>query len=155
MRRHRRAFTLIELMSVVVIVAILAGVAMPKFFDYRLAAREAACKGYLGSVRVGIANFYAHEVVVVGTPGYPTLAALTAAGSVMTEIMPDNPFDHSGSAVTDPNGVEQVSKANADARNVVNGGTNGWAYFPGTGGDEAIFYANTDSNDGTIDEHDF
>jgi hypothetical protein len=57
--------------------------------------------------------------------------------------------------VTNPAGVEQVSKANAAARTVVSGGTNGWAYFSGTGGESAIFYANTDSDDGTVDEHDF
>ena len=57
MSGSRAGFTLIELMAVVLILAILAGVALPKFFDYQTQAREAGCKGTLGGVRAGIANF--------------------------------------------------------------------------------------------------
>jgi prepilin-type N-terminal cleavage/methylation domain-containing protein len=146
----RAGFTLIELMAVVLILAILAGVALPKFFDYQVTAREAACKGSLGGIRAGIANFYANEAVTNGTAAYPTLAELTTIGSVMQESLPDNPYG--GTAA---NGVEPVSKANGDARDIVGGSANGWAYFSGTGGDAAIFYANTDSNPGTVDEFDF
>ena len=154
---HQRAFTLIELMAVVMILAILAGVALPKFFDYQTKSRESACKGALGGIRSGIANFYANEAVINGTGKYPTLAQLIAANSVMQETLPDNPYDHSTGPVTDPNGVEDItSKATADARTVINGGTNGWAYFEATlSGEVSIFYANTDFNDGTLDEHDF
>ena len=59
----RKGFTLIELMAVVLILAILAGVALPKFFNYQSQAREASCKGTLGGVRAGIANFYANEAL--------------------------------------------------------------------------------------------
>ncbi len=59
----RTGFTLIELMAVVLILAILAGVALPRFFDYQARAREAACKGTLGGVRAGIANWYANEAI--------------------------------------------------------------------------------------------
>jgi prepilin-type N-terminal cleavage/methylation domain-containing protein len=155
MPSNHRAFTLIELMAVVLILAILAGVALPKFFDYQTTARESACKGVLGGVRAGISSFYANEAVINGSAAYPTLAELTTTGSVMTEVIPDNPYDHGGTAVTNPNGVQQVSKADAAARNRDTPGTNGWAYFSGTGGDSAVFYANTDSDDGTVDEHDF
>ena len=150
MPSDRRAFTLIELMAVVLILAILAGVALPKFFDYQVTARAAACKGALGGVRAGIASFYANEAVISGAAAYPTLAELTTAGSVMTEIFPDNPYGG-----TDPNGVEAASKAEADLRTILSASANGWAYFAGTGGDSATFYANTDFDDGTVDEHDF
>ena len=146
----RAGFTLIELMAVVLILAILAGVALPKFFDYQVTAREAACKGTLGGVRAGIANFYANQAVTTGTAAYPTLAELTTIGSVMQEVLPDNPYGG-----TTANGVEVASKAEAVARTIVNSPDNGWAYFAGTGGDAAIFYANTDSDPGTVDENDF
>ena len=158
MGSHQRAFTLIELMAVVMILAILAGVALPKFFDYQTKSRESACKGALGGIRSGISNFYANEAVINGTGKYPTLAQLIAANSVMQEILPENPYDHSTGAVTFPNGVEDVTLANATAspRDIVNGGTNGWAYFEATlAGEVSIFYANTDFNDGTLDEHEF
>ena len=57
----RRGFTLIELIAVVVL-AILAGVALPKYFDYAAQAKVSACKGALGGVRSAIANFYANVV---------------------------------------------------------------------------------------------
>ncbi len=153
----RAGFTLIELMAVVLILAILAGVALPKFFDYQITAREAACKGALGGIRAGIANFYANEAVTNGTARYPTLAELEIIGSVMQEALPDNPYDHpAGTAVADPNGVEEVlieADATTFPRTVVNGGTNGWAYYEGSNGAASVFYANTDVD--TIDEFDF
>jgi len=154
----RAGFTLIELMAVVLILAILAGVALPKFFDYQVTARDAACKGALGGVRAGIANFYANRAVTTGTAAYPTIGELTLVGStnsVMQEAIPDNPYDHSTGPVTNPNGVEEVSKAQAIARVPINPGDNGWAYFPATvTGDSAIFWANTDY-DGSVAEFDF
>ncbi|MHC5007256.1 MAG: type IV pilin protein, partial [Planctomycetota bacterium] len=42
MIRSKAGFTLIELMAVVLILAILAGVALPKFFNYQTQAREAS-----------------------------------------------------------------------------------------------------------------
>ncbi len=75
----------------------------------------------------------------------------------MQEVIPDNPYDHSTGPVTTPNGVEDVNKTQAtnSPRDIVNGGTNGWAYFAATvTGDSAIFWANTDY-DGSVDEFDF
>ena len=72
----------------------------------------------------------------------------------MQEVIPDNPYDHSSGPVTEPNGVEDVTKAEALARVPINGGTNGWAYFAATvTGDSAIFWANTDFDDTNVDEH--
>ncbi len=155
MPEHSRAFTLIELMAVVLILAILAGVALPKFFDYQTAARESACKGALGGIRAGLANFYANRAIVAGVASYPTLTELTAIGSVMNEVLPDNPYA-AAAGIGSPNGVVAASLAESVARTVVDT-TNGWAYYPGsaTTGAAAVFYANTDSDDGTVDENDF
>ena len=64
-----RAFTLIELIAVIAVLAILAAVAIPKYFDYTAKAKESACKAVLGSVRAGIANFYANSIVTTHTSG--------------------------------------------------------------------------------------
>ena len=145
----RAGFTLIELMAVVLILAILAGVALPRFFDYQDRAKEAACKGALGGVRSGIANFYANEAIINALAAYPSLADLTTIGTVMQEAIPDNPYPG-----TTPEVVTTAAKVDSDTRVVVGGaGIGGWAYFDGTGGFPAVFYANSKS--AGIDENSF
>ncbi len=148
MRATRRAFTLIELMAVVLILAILAGVAMPRYFDYQTRARDSACKGTLGGVRAGVATYYADQALTAGVAAYPSLAQLTTIGTVMQERIPENPYGG-----TDPLAVTTAAKADADGRDLVGAGIGGWAYFDGTGGFPAVFYANTDT--GGIDENSF
>ena len=89
----RLGFTLIELIAVVVILAILAGVALPTYFDHQAKARVSATKGTLGGCRAGVANFYANEAIQ-GLAAYPTYAEMTTVGigGVMQEILPDNPY---------------------------------------------------------------
>ena len=134
--RNRKAFTLIELIAVIVVLAVLAGVALPKYFDYAASAREAACKGTLGGVRAGIANFYANSAIS-GTADYPTLAQLETNGTVMQEPIPDNPYNNSN----------DVQAATWDANDPPVSGTAGWNYDYS----EGKFWANTD----TIGENEF
>ena len=148
----RAGFTLIELMAVVLILAILAGVALPRFYDYQVRAREAACKGILGGVRSGVASFYADDAIGGDiTPDYPTLAELTVVGTVMQTVIPENPYGGTTAAV-----VTVATKAEGEAtpRTLVGAaGIGGWGYYPGDAGGAAIFYANTDT--ATVDENDF
>lgn len=50
----RKGFTLIELVVVIAVLAILAGVAIPKFIDVTQKAKESALQADLGVVRSGI-----------------------------------------------------------------------------------------------------
>jgi MSHA pilin protein MshA len=129
----RKGFTLIELIAVVVILAILAGVALPKYFDYAAQAKESACKGVLGGVRAGIANFYSNAAIS-GTAAYPTLVQLNTLGTVMQESIPANPYQSGADAAT-------VSAAVFNAANPPVNGTNGWNYDAAAG----RFWANTDT----------
>jgi prepilin-type N-terminal cleavage/methylation domain-containing protein len=146
----RRGFTLIELIAVVVILAILAGVALPRYFDYAAQAKSAATKGTLGGVRAGIANFMANEVITNGTAAYPVLADLNTLGVVMQEAIPDNTYDTGAN----PNTVYLATVAEAGARTVpVLAGTGGWAYYVDNAATPPAytFYANTN----TTGENDF
>ncbi len=131
-----RAFTLIELIAVLVVLAVLSGVALPKYFDYSARAKSSALQGALGGVRSSLANFFSNSVVE-GTAAYPTLAELTTSGDVLMDEMPINPY----------NGLSNViaaTGAEAAARTV--SGTAGWRYYVDNTQDPpvAVFYANSD-----------
>lgn len=93
--RQNRAFTLIELIVIIVVLAILSGVAIPKYIDYTTKARESAARATLGAVRSGIANFYANSAIT-GTATFPTLVQVQTIGStgVMQEAIPANPYNN-------------------------------------------------------------
>jgi prepilin-type N-terminal cleavage/methylation domain-containing protein len=122
-----RAFTLIELIAVIVVLAILSGVAIPKYFDYAAKAKESACRGVLGGVRSAVANFYGNAAVN-GAPAYPTLVQLQTVGTVMQEVMPPNPYNNSATIAA---GVWAAAPPTS--------GANGWNYDAAAG----KFWANS------------
>ncbi len=138
MHMTRRAFTLIELMAVVLILAILAGVALPRFFDYQDRAKEAACKGILSGVRAGMALFFADKVLVTGTAAYPTALELPDPGVVMQGELAENPYNNKF-------GVFPFGLGDANIRFTNN--TTGWAYYVNNAASPpvAVFWANSNT----------
>lgn len=121
-RTRRNAFTLVELVAVMVVLAVLAGVAMPKYFNYADKAKTSALQGSLGGLRTGIANFFANATTV-GTPAYPVMADWNTAGGVMQESLPPNPYNNL-------NNVRRInSLADANNRVVRNANQFGWNYY--------------------------
>lgn len=60
-RRNQRGFTLIELIVVVSIIGILAGIALVNVSNFQRKARESALRGDLFEMRKAIDNFYADK----------------------------------------------------------------------------------------------
>lgn len=88
--KKKNSFTLIELVMVVVILSIISVVALPRFFDLRREAREAAEQSVVASVRSGIAVYYANQCAT-GTCAWPAhLSSAAGSGNCL-----DNPcFDN-------------------------------------------------------------
>jgi prepilin-type N-terminal cleavage/methylation domain-containing protein len=78
----RLGFTLIELMLVVAIIGLLAAIAIPKFSDMVIRAKEAAIKGKLGALRSAVTIYYADNEGI-----YPQgLFALVFASRYLDEL---------------------------------------------------------------------
>ena len=123
MNARTRAFTLIELIAVIVVLAILSGIAIPRYIDSSTRARESAAKGTLGAVRSAIANFYANSSVS-GAAAWPTLGQIQTFGptGVMQEPLPPNPY----------NNADEIRTATWAATPPVSG-SEGYCYDPATG----------------------
>lgn len=145
----RRAFSLIEVLVVVVILGILAAAVVPRFAGATSQAETGATESALGAVRASIANFRARAALAGGDP-YPTLAELTTVGEVLQQEMPRNPFNGVSA-------VQGVSRAQAEARAVLSPTQFGWNYFVDNSASPpiAVFYANsgelTTTEDGSGD----
>lgn len=134
--RFQKAFTLVEVLIVIVILGILAAVAVPKFAGASDDAKTSAVQSTVAGVRSAIAT-YRTSAVIQGNEPYPTLAQMTD-GSVLKFTLPANPF-------TDVAGLQAVSQGQAEARGVSNESSAGWNYFVDNSATPpvAIFYANS------------
>ncbi len=59
--RSKKGFTLVELMIVVAIIGILAGIAIPRYMNFIRRSRESATKGNLGAVRSAMNIYYSDQ----------------------------------------------------------------------------------------------
>ena len=138
MYTHRRnAFTLIEVLIVVIIMAVLAATIIPQFSSSTKDAKESSLQFSTHTMRSQIEMYKVHHL-----GKYPELAKfedqLTKASNVdggtaaptpygpYVDEIPTNPFNHSNALVA-------VAVAGTDPAAVVAGGA-GWQYDETTGG---------------------
>jgi prepilin-type N-terminal cleavage/methylation domain-containing protein len=114
-----RGFTLIELMVVVSIIAILAGILIPNFVNARSQAMTAACESNLRSIATAAELFFADQQVYPSS-GDVSVALFTANGTAYLNNVPVDP------AATTPGAPYAFT-------NTTSGGTAGYTIVcPGT-----------------------
>ena len=122
---NRKEFTLIELVIIIVVLAILAAVAIPKYQDITAETKEAACRAALGGLRSGITVHYANQIVTTGSATWPNLSQLSAVGTVITQAIPKNPYQ----SYADSTKMIAIGTS----RGTLTGTAHGWAYDTATG----------------------
>ena len=80
MKRNSKGFTLIELVTVIAILGVLAAMTVPKFFSLQTKAAIEVENQIIGTIKAGLETYGANQIVFAGTKVYPdTDAALLTA----------------------------------------------------------------------------
>jgi prepilin-type N-terminal cleavage/methylation domain-containing protein len=87
---RQKGFTLIELVVVIAVLAILAGVAIPRFINVTDQAKLAAERADVGTIRAGLMNFAAEKAV--GTSTTPGTGKLTFPTSLTIDTTAKRAF---------------------------------------------------------------
>ena len=91
--RSRKGFTILELLIVIAVIAILVGIALPRFKGMKDEGNYAKAKGELRTIQTAVESYYIHN-----SSAYPgnINAALTGA---TPQIIATSPIDAFGTAI--------------------------------------------------------
>jgi prepilin-type N-terminal cleavage/methylation domain-containing protein len=86
---RKSGFTLIELITAMLIIGIVVGIAVPKFIDFREEALAAIEAQAIASIKIGINNYYIESIKSNREPVFPILLDNAPGDSVACD---SNPF---------------------------------------------------------------
>ncbi len=85
----KKGFTILELLIVIAVIAILVGIALPRFKGMRDEGNYARAKGELRTLQTGVESYYIHSG---SYPASDTLSVLTTASPTIISALPTDPF---------------------------------------------------------------
>ena len=98
---NKRGFTLIELLIVIAVIAILIGIALPRFRGIQEEGLIAQSKGELRTLQTAVESYYIHN-----SNAYPAnLSTLTDETPLIVGSIPDDPFNPGSSYGYDRGGT--------------------------------------------------
>ncbi len=126
--RSQQGFTLIEIISVLVLLAILAAVAVPRFIDLQADARNSAAQA---AVAEGIAqvNMFSAQFILQNGTAPVNLASLTGIGLTTPYAAGDFTITFTAGAAGPPVEVDIAAAGNAGT-SVAGGTATGTAFLP-------------------------
>ena len=77
MNRDSKGFTLIELVTVIAILGVLAAMTVPKFFALQVKAKIEVANQIIGTIRAGLETYAANQIVQSGSKTYPVVNTTT------------------------------------------------------------------------------
>ena len=83
MNRESKGFTLIELVTVIAILGVLAAMTVPKFFDLQTQARIETENMIIGTIRAGLETYAANQIVQNGAKTYPSANTSTVLDDIL------------------------------------------------------------------------
>ncbi|MBL7091803.1 MAG: prepilin-type N-terminal cleavage/methylation domain-containing protein [Candidatus Omnitrophica bacterium] len=94
--KMRKGFTLIELMIVIAVIAILVGIALPRFRGMQVEGLIAQAKGELRTLQTAVESYYIHNNNAYPATGSAALeTALDSATPNIIDYVPTDPFSSS------------------------------------------------------------
>ncbi len=87
MKKDSKGFTLIELVTVIAILGVLAAMTVPKFFALQTKARVEVEAQIIGTIKAGLETYAANQIVQAGNKKYP----VASTTSVLTDILNPSP----------------------------------------------------------------
>ena len=95
---HRKGFTILELLIVIMVISILIGISIPRFRGIQQEAQVAQAKGDLRTLQTAVESYYIHNSNAYPATGASALqTALSTASPNIINFVPTDPFSGSGS----------------------------------------------------------
>ncbi|MDQ7012337.1 MAG: prepilin-type N-terminal cleavage/methylation domain-containing protein [Planctomycetota bacterium] len=130
--RSRPGFTLVELIAVIVVLAVMAGIAIPKYIDSSVKAKEAADVAAIAGITSAMQMaFFDHQLR--NAPSSEYITSVNDIGAIMESgDLPQGIVTH-GAFLEDQRGhryllIAETSTRAARLNDLGTGGKNGWGY---------------------------